>query len=160
MNKFLYSLTILFIVAGCATEEQKESSNPTSSHHFLPPSVNFKVGDTTYSTEQGSYCWRDGNSAECLSLASSAEIVEFTEPIEVSANKTITLLLERQPAQQTINITNSESNNSEEIEINKDNQFKTPKTKGVYIIDYYAIWEKDDTGTSGDSSYVFKIEVK
>ncbi|KGR77471.1 hypothetical protein [Ureibacillus sinduriensis] len=160
MNKILYSLFLLFMVAGCSSVQQTESSSQASSYHFLPPTVHFKVADTTYSTEQGSYCWRDGNSAECLSLSSPAEIVEYKEPIEVSANKSITLLPERQPAQQTLNMTNTEDNISEEIEINKDNRFKTPKTKGVYVIEYYAVWEKDDKGTSGDSSYVFKIEVK
>lgn len=160
MKKILVSLYLFLVVAGCSNAEQTEPSNTPSSHDFLPPSVQFEVEDTTYPTEQGSYCWRSENSAECLSLASPIEIVETIEPIKVTGNKTITLHTDRQPSNQTLTFTNAETNQNKEITINKNNKFKIPDTEGVYIISYYAIWEKDDSGTSGDSSFVFKIEVK
>ncbi|MDN4493447.1 hypothetical protein [Ureibacillus aquaedulcis] len=159
MYKSLFSLILLLLVSGCSNGAQLEPSNGISHHHLLPPTVELEIEDSTYSTEQGSYCWRNENSAECLSLASPIEIAENIEPIKVPVNKTISLLPKRQPSQQTLAMTNVESEQDEEIPLNKDNQFKAPKTAGVYIFNYYAIWEKDDTETSGDSSYIFKIEV-
>ncbi|MFC7684843.1 hypothetical protein [Ureibacillus sp. GCM10028918] len=159
MKKNVVSLCLLLFIAGCSNGEQTEPSNKISSHNFLPPPVHFQIEDTTYTTEQGSYCWRNVNSAECLSVPSPTEIVESTEPIKVTKKKTISILTLRPPSQQTLTITNADSNQSEEFTINKENKFKAPDTEGVYIIAYYAIWEKDDSGTSGDSTFVFKIEV-
>ena len=126
---------------------------------MVPPKVKIEIEDTVYSTEQASYCWRDDNSAECLNLASPIEILENTKPIEVSSKETITLVTKRQPSEQTITIENTDSKQTDEITI-KNSKFKAPTAKGIYILHYYAIWEKDESKTSGDSSYVFKIEVK
>lgn len=159
MKKILSALFLLLVITGCSNE----SSQDTLKSHFKesdPPAVQFKIEDTVYSTEQGSYCWRNEKSAQCVSAAFPAEILENTKPIKVKSKETITLLMKRPPSEQTLTIENGELNQIEEIPINKANQFKAPELEGVYIFNYYAIWEKDDSGTSGDSSYVFKIEVK
>ena len=158
LKKILSGLFLVFLVAGCSKEALQEISNQ-SSKEYSPPTVQFKIDDAVYSTKQGSFCWRNDNSAECLSLPSPTEIVEETKPIKVKGKETITLLMERQPSEHTLTIENSDFY-AQELAINEDNQFKTPEIDGVYILKYYAIWEKDISGTSGDSSYVFKIEVK
>ncbi len=48
---------------------------------------------------------------------------------------------------------------SSSVEFN-DNIFKAPLEKGTYIYLYFARWNDNGTGTGGDSSNAFKIEVK
>ncbi|HWL12801.1 MAG TPA: hypothetical protein VNQ57_07395 [Ureibacillus sp.] len=158
MARIISSLFILLFITGCDYSKPQETIVQNSSE-MVPPKVKIEIEDTVHSTEQATYCWRNDNSAECLNLPTAIEILENTKPIEVSSKETITLVIKRQPSEQTITIQNTESNEIDEITI-KNSKFKAPTAKGIYILNYYAIWEKDETKTSGDSSYVFKIEVK
>lgn len=160
LKKILSILFLILILVGCSNDATQESSVKDLTNSTLPPTVQFEIVDTVYSTEQGSFCWRNSNSANCLSLPSPIEIVEDKNPIKVSNQEKMKLLVQRQPSHQTLTITSADTHQSEELEINKNNQFKAPDIEGIYILSYYAIWEKDDSGTSGDSSFIFKIEVK
>ena len=159
MYKFLSVIFLFLVIAGCSygNSEEQVKNGPKK---LLPPIVQLKIENTAYSMEQGDYCWRDENSAECLSLPTPTEILEYQKPIKVTKKETVTINIKRHPSVQTLTISSTDSNQIEEITITKDNKFKAPNVKGIYIINYYAIWEKDESGTSGDSSYVFKIEVK
>lgn len=159
MRKIISVLVLLILIAGCSKETGQEPINEQEENNG-PPTVQLKTGDTVYPTEQGSYCWRNENSADCLSLGLPAEILENIKPIKVSSKQTITLLMKRQPSQQLLTIESSETNQIDKITLNETNQFKAPDIDGIYILNYYAIWEKDSSGTSGDSSYVFKIQVQ
>ncbi len=159
MNKFLSFLFLLLIIAGCSNSATNEKVNKTPKE-LRPPEVHFEIEETSYSTEQGSFCWRNENSAECLHLSLPADLAANTKPVKISRKETITLLLDRPPSEQTLTLENTDTRQFEEVALNKENKFKAPETSGIYILTYYAIWEKDKTGTSGDSSYVFKIEVK
>ena len=159
MYKFLSVAILFFIIAGCSygINEEQVKKGPKK---LLPPTVQLEIKDTVYSMEQGDYCWRNENSAECLSLPTPTEILEYQKPLKVSKKETVTLHIKRHPSEQTLTISSTDSNQIEEIAMTKDNKFKVPNVKGIYIINYYAIWDKDKSDTSGDSSYVFKIEVK
>ncbi|MCM3390096.1 hypothetical protein M3649_18525 [Ureibacillus chungkukjangi] len=159
MYKLLTVVSLLFLIAGCSYDSSEEQVKK-GSKKLLPPVVQLEIEDTVYNMEQGDYCWRDEESAECLSLPTPIEILEYEKALPIKKKATVTLLTKRRPTEQTLTISDVESNQIEEISLTKNHKFKAPAKKGVYIINYYAIWEKNDSGTSGDSSYVFKIEVK
>lgn len=158
MFKYVFMFFIPFILIGCANIQTTDSAPNTSPTH-LPPTVAIEVNDQIYSTTQGSYCWRNGKNTECINKISPVDLVSNEEPIIVSANSVITLHVNRAPTTESISIENVEDEQIAKLEI-KEDTIKTPKEKGIYILIYYAVWEDNGTKTDGDSSYIFKIEVK
>lgn len=147
MKKFFIYILLIICVAGCGIA--------TSFISTAPPIVKLEVNGEIYPTAQGSYCWNNKNVGECADMVSPTEIVKDTSPIIFGPGDIITILVDRKPYDQGLTI----ENEGVDTEMN-NNTFTAPEDKGTYIYMYYARWNDDGSGTSGDSSYVFKIEVK
>ncbi|CAM5200756.1 hypothetical protein UACE39S_00150 [Ureibacillus acetophenoni] len=159
MRKLLLLIMCLMTISGCGTAMGSSSSSSMKTALNLPPSVEIVVNEIEYPTRQGSYCWRNGNSAQCVDMSSPTELLTEEDVVTVSPGETITLLIGRAPIEQELSIENVESNVSQSVEL-IENKFSAPMEKGRYIYLHFARWDDNGTGTGGDSSNAFMIEVE
>ncbi|HWK23832.1 MAG TPA: hypothetical protein VNS08_12445 [Ureibacillus sp.] len=158
MYKVILVLSILFFLSGCSHSIQSASSKNNVGKDD-PPLVQVKLDESVYTLLQGSFCWGDSRTASCVDYGTPFEITEYVEPIKVSRGEKITLSMKRKPLEHSLTFINLTTKETVEIDL-KNNQFKAPTERGLYIINFYGLWEKDESNTSGDSSYVLKIVVK
>ncbi|MBD8026192.1 hypothetical protein H9636_05920 [Ureibacillus sp. Re31] len=157
-NPIFLLLLLLFFLFGCSNTENKLDLPITSSKLTSPPKVEIEIDEEIYPTSQGSYCWNTEKVTECVDMATPTELMDGMKGIKVSRNENITLHIERTPSSQKVTVIDS-SGQTEELKLDKTT-FSAPIVRGTYIVTYYGVWEKDDKNSSGDSSYIFKIEVK
>lgn len=158
MLKITLPFFLLIFLVGCSQTENSTTSAISNSNYSSPPKVELKINNEIHLTKQGSNCWKSENVTKCVAMASPVEIAHTIEAIKVSRNEKITILSKSEPNTQSISLINTEDQ-IQELKI-KDSTFSAPKERGTYVIHYYAIWNNTDTETSGDSSYIYKIEVK
>jgi hypothetical protein len=125
-----------------------------------PPNVLMKVGNETYETKLGTYCWNNGNNGICVDTAGPIELLKDTAPIKVKPGERIKFEMNYKP--QPSNFSVIQMNGSESIEISiKDNQITAPNEKGIYYYSYGVWWMDEDSEnvSNGDAFYAFVIEV-
>lgn len=162
MNNLKYITFLIFLfpffLIGCSNSEYELEMPTSSSKLTTPPKVEIEIDNEIYPTFQGSYCWNTDKVSECVDMVTSTEMMDGIKGIKVSRNEKITLHIERKPSSQNVTVTDS-SGQTEQLKLDKDT-FSAPIVRGTYVVTYYGVWEKDDKNSSGDSSYIFKIEVK
>lgn len=79
--------------------------------------------------------------------------------VTVSPGDFITVQLDRTPTEHGLNLESFDAVDAGAVTMD-GNSFHAPIEKGTYILMYYANWDDNGSGTNGDSSYVFKVEVK
>ncbi len=122
-----------------------------------PPKVFIEIGDETYPTILGTYCWKD----TCVDTAGPIEMLSGTETIKVKPGETISFVLDYKPQPSEIHLSEYREN-QESVEITlKDLQFIAPTQKGIYYYSYGVWWmdEKREHVSNGDAFYAFVLEV-
>lgn len=155
MYKWLVILLFVagIIISGC-------SNNGLSGER--PPEAKIEVGNNTYETTLGTYCWEGNNQGICVDSAGPQVVLEGEEPIKVNPSETITFVMDYQPKPDETHVTQI-SDNNKEVEIHvEDNQFAAPMEKGVYYYSYGVWWRVngEESATKGDAFYYFVIEVE
>ncbi|WP_139311066.1 hypothetical protein [Paenisporosarcina indica] len=122
-----------------------------------PPKVLVEIGNETYETILGTYCWKD----TCVDTADSIEILEGTETIKVKPGETISFVMDYEPQPSEIHLSEFRENQiTVDIEA-IDNHFTAPTQKGTYYYSYGVWWmkEKEENVSNGDAFYAFVLEV-
>lgn len=106
-------------------------------------------------TVQGTYCWQNLLSNECVDKISPPEIITNNKitPFSVSPQSEIKINFKKQSIDGIEVEKWLRSNEVEQVKVN-GNVFSVPKEKGTYIYSIFARWGK------GNGSYIFTIEVK
>ena len=149
MKKWVFMVTVLLgiTLVGCSNGGLTGSK---------PPKTNITVGNETYETVLGSYCWR----SECADTAGPLELLEGKEPVKVKAGEKISIVMDYTPKPNEFYFSQIDDNEETEVEIN-NNGFKAPMEKGVYYY-VYSLWWMDDKEKNlshGDAYYAFVLEV-
>ncbi|MEE6449454.1 hypothetical protein RAH41_02660 [Gottfriedia acidiceleris] len=155
MSKLLGSSLLFFflIFTGCSANNGMKGNKP--------PKTMVQVGNQTYDTKLGSYCWIKKGKGECADTAGPIELLEGKKPIEVIPGETIKIIMNYKPKPNEIHL--SQINDKKEIEIEVvKNQFSAPINKGIYYYAYGVWWmdKKDKHLSNGDAFYAFALEVK
>ncbi|MFJ7935114.1 hypothetical protein [Sporosarcina sp. NPDC096371] len=149
MNKWL--LVVLAFVGlnlmGC-------SNNDISGEK--PPKVFIGVGDDTYETKLGTYCW--GNT--CVDTAGSIEMLADKEPIEVSPGETLSLVMDYEPKPNEFYVVQVSGEEETDVTV-QDSRFNAPTEQGIYYYTYGAWWKDEEVEnlSRGDAFYAFALEV-
>ncbi|WP_027409838.1 hypothetical protein [Anoxybacteroides tepidamans] len=146
MKKWLFAI-LLLSVFGFGYWIIKESK---------PPAPRITVGATNIPTAQGTYCWTGLFNGMCVDMSSPIDIIrhERLQPVVVSPGAELRIGFRREPIKGTLGVRQwMREDEAEDVNL-VGNMFKAPETKGIYIYDVYASWEK------GDASHVFVIQVK
>ena len=121
-----------------------------------PPTPSVKIGYVHIPTTQGSFCWQGLISNQCVDkiYASPLDMAAEHKPTVVHSNEEITIKFKKVPVEGTMVVKRwVDENNIQSITV-KNDKFKVPKEKGIYVYHVMANWEK------GSGNYAFSIEVK
>jgi len=121
-----------------------------------PPKVSIEVGNDTYETTLGTYCW--GNT--CVDTVGPLEILDGKEPIHVMPGETVSFIMNYDPKPNEVHVVQMDKSKKTEVVVT-DNRFTAPMKKGIYYYAYSVWWtdEKDDNLSHGDAFYAFSLEV-
>lgn len=153
-------ICIVLILGGCVGGSILDSKN-----HLLtgdkPPEATIKIGNETYETTLGTYCWSGKRESKCVDKAGPIELLEGKEPIRVNSNETVSFIMNYDPLPNEVHVL--QINNDKETDVKvENNQFLAPKKPGTYYY-YYGVWwmdEKKENVSHGDAFYAFALEVK
>ncbi|MEK3934251.1 hypothetical protein MKY41_02950 [Sporosarcina sp. FSL W7-1349] len=122
-----------------------------------PPETSIQIGDDTYATKLGTYCW----GTKCVDTVGPVEMLGETEPISAKPGETISFEVDHRPGPSAIHVEQFADGNQIEVPA-KDNQFPAPTEPGIYYYSIGAWWmdEEDENLSHGDAFYAFKIEVQ
>ncbi|WP_088011658.1 hypothetical protein [Gottfriedia acidiceleris] len=155
MSKWLSAsvLLLFLILTGCLAYYGFKGNKP--------PKTIVQVGNHTYDTKLGTYCWSMKGEGECVDTAGPVELLEGEKPIEVKPGENVRMIMNYSPKPNEIHLTQINNGKESEIVVVK-NQFSAPINKGVYYYSYGVWWlnKKDEHLSNGDASYVFALEVK
>jgi hypothetical protein len=155
MNRWLL-LLVLFLgisLTACSSNDDKSLTGEK------PPKTVVKIGNETYETVLGSYCWK----SMCVDTVGPPELLEGIDPIKVIPGEKIVIVMDYNPKPNEIymyQMVNDEDSMETEVKM-KNNRFAAPKEKGVYYYTYSVWWkDKEEKNVShGDAFYAFVIEV-
>jgi uncharacterized lipoprotein NlpE involved in copper resistance len=149
MNKWLVIslLCILFTFIGCSNNRMVGEK---------PPKALIKIGNETYETTLGSYCWN----GSCVDTAGPVELLEGKKPIKVKPGENVTFVMDYEQKPNKFHIVQKIENRETKVVV-EDNRFVAPKEKGIYYYSYGVWWmdEKEANLSHGDASYAFALEV-
>lgn len=149
MKKWVFMVTVLLglTLLGCSNGGLTGSK---------PPKTNITVGNETYETVLGSYCW----GSKCVDTAGPQELLEGLDPIKVNPGEKISIFMDYKRKPTEFYVVQIDDNEETEIKI-KNNGFKAPTEKGVYYYAYSVWWmdDKEENLSHGDAFYAFALEV-
>lgn len=165
MNKtfdiiFLY-ICIGTILFGC-------SNGTTKQHPVLdgsePPEVKLKIGNNTYDTVLGSYCWPSaGNSHTCVETAGPFELVSKDKIVNIQKGETIEIVFDYKPLPNKVHVTQMEEKQGTEKNVEFNNsRIIAPEEQGTYFY-AFSVWWIDDVDpdiSHGDAFYAFAIQIE
>lgn len=150
MKKWVFMVTVLLgltLIIGFSIGGLIESK---------PPKTKITVGNETYETVLGSYCW----GSKCVDTVGPHELLEGEETIKVKPGEKISIVMEYKLKPNEFNVAQIDDNEETEVEI-KNNGFKAPTEKGMYYYAYSVWWmdDKEKNLSHGDAYYAFVLEV-
>lgn len=159
MNKWVLPFIILIAItiAGCSKGEIS-TNNMTGSK---PPIAMIKIGEETFLTKLGSYCWTVRNKSTCVDTAGPVELLKNEKPIRVKAGEEVTFEMDYEPKPNEFHVLQINGDKETEVVV-EDNHFTAPMEKGVYYYSYGVWWmdKKEANVSNGDASYAFALEVR
>lgn len=154
MNRGLVMFIIftVFVLNGC-------SNNGLSGEK--PPKALIEIGNETYETTLGTYCWDGSGGSICVDTVGPVALLKGKDTIEVQPGQEVTLVMNYQPKPNETNMAQITGNEETEVKM-KNNRFSAPVKKGVYYFSYGVWWldGKDANVSNGDAFYAFALEVK
>ena len=146
-------LFTVFILTGCSSNDGMKGDKP--------PQVMIQIGEQTYETKLGTYCWNAKGKGECVDKVGPVELLKGEKPIEVRPGEDVTFLMNYNPKPNEIDVTQINNNKETKVVVAK-NRFIVPTNKGIYYYSYGVWWmdKKEKHVSNGDASYVFALEVK
>lgn len=115
------------------------------------PVFEVRQDETKIVVARGSYCWGSLLSGKCVDTIGPRELLKDIQPAIVESEDHFLFKFSKRPNEVDVDI--YEGGQKLNYDINKG-LLIGPKEKGIYIIDVTVRWDR------GDSSFVFKIEVK
>ena len=157
----LLCVSIGVFLLGCSDGKLKSDPILDGSE---PPKVEIEIGNDTYDTVLGSYCWPTSeNSHTCIDTSGPIDLLEDREIIEVNKGETIEIVLDYRPLPNEVHVTQMEKEEGTEKSVEFNNsKIVAPEEEGTY---YYAfsVWWMDEVDTDvshGDAFYAFAIHVQ
>ena len=152
MKKLLLASLYLFgvILSGCSSTNNVLDGEK-------PPEVMVKVGNDTYQTILGTYCW----GGDCVDTAGPEEILKDEEPIRVKPGEKIKLVMEYKPKPTTFQVFTYHESQHSGVDVS-DYAITAPNQEGIFYYSCDARWEDKNKKNviHGDASYNFSIEVE
>lgn len=154
MYKWIGVILLIFTLVGC-------SNSGMGSGDPKPPNASIKIGDKTYETKLGTYCWNKNGKGICVDSAGPVEMLKDQKPIVVKPGDKIKFIMDYEPKPNEIDVQQINGEKETEVVV-KDNQFNAPTEKGIYYYSYGVWWnnEKEENVSDGDAFYAFVLEVK
>ncbi|WP_254052828.1 hypothetical protein [Bacillus sp. V59.32b] len=139
---------VFFLLMGCSDDAMTGEK---------PPKGMIVIGDESYQTEPGSYCWK----GTCADTAGSVELLKGKVPIEVKPNEEVRFVIDYEPKPNKFHLIQTSGGKQTEIAVT-ENRFVVPKEKGIYYYDYGVWWMDDEEEhlSHGDAFYAFVLEVE
>ncbi|WP_088073046.1 hypothetical protein [Gottfriedia luciferensis] len=126
-----------------------------------PPETKVQIGNKTFKTKLGSYCWNSNGHGECADTAGPVELLKGEQPIQVQPGEMVTLKTIYSLKPTEIRVTQISEQNETKV-VGEKNRFSAPSSKGIYYYSYSLDWrDKNDKNVSnGDANYAFVLQVK
>jgi len=159
MNRWLFPLVVLIGITLVGCSKNEISNNGMTGNK--PPIALIKIGNETYETKLGSYCWKGLKESTCVDTAGPVELLENVNPIQVKPGEKITFEMDYEPKPNEFHVIQINKNEETDVLVD-DNHFTAPMKKGVYYYSYGVWWmDKEAVNVSnGDALYAFVLEVK
>ena len=155
----MVNLLVALFLMGCSnTGMLGESNNGMVGEK--PPRALIEIGNETYETLLGTYCWLGNGTGICVDTAGPMELLKGKEPIKVKSGEKITFVMDYKPQPNEIHVVQISENKETEVAVN-NNSFAAPTEKGLYYYSYGVWWmdEKEENVSNGDAFYAFALEV-
>jgi len=149
----IVSVILLFNLIGCSKDSVERDK---------PPNLTIQIGNKTYKTKLGSYCWNTKSKGICVDTAGPVDLLKGEKPIQVKAAEIVTIKMDYRPKPSEVHVTQVNGNKEIQVDVKKNQQFKAPTGKGIYYYAYGVWWgfKNDDHISNGDVFYAFALEVK
>jgi len=158
MKKWMLVLLIAISITLTGCGESDASSMLSGSK---PPETVIQIGNETYPTKLGTYCWSTSNTSECVDTAGPEGLLEGKEPIVVPPGEEITFIMNYEPLPNEVHLAIYNGDKEKEVKV-VNHRFTAPAEKGIYYYSYGVWWmdENEDNVSNGDAFYAFALEVK
>ncbi|WP_047985563.1 lipoprotein [Ornithinibacillus californiensis] len=153
-KKYLLIIIIMFILSGCNTPGQINSS----SQGDKPPNAYIEIDGERFDTKLGTYCWKSLGYAECVDTAGPKQLLMDEDPIQVEAGATVMFGMDYKPMPNKVHLTQSSKDGEMDVTVT-DHTFTAPDEEGLYYY-YYGVWWENGNVSDGDAFYAFALEVK
>ncbi|GKV55848.1 hypothetical protein NCCP2222_17950 [Sporosarcina sp. NCCP-2222] len=131
----LISFLIILMLFGCQQTEPVQ--HPTNQL----PTMKVRIGEETFSTARGGYCWTDGNQSECTDASGNPfDYENSAPPIEAEPGSEFELLFSETPSSISVDWVN----NLEHETLSERSSFSTPSKPGTYGYSVHANWNQGD----------------
>ncbi|MEH7387187.1 hypothetical protein V7147_17495 [Bacillus sp. JJ1521] len=146
---------ISITLAGCG------GSTPSELTGIEPPETMVEIGDETYPTKLGTYCWKSKFKGVCVDTAGPEALLEGKDPIIVQPGEEITFVMDYDPLPNEVHVAYYMGDKETEVKV-ENHRFTAPDEKGVYYYSYGVWWmdENEENVSNGDAFYAFALEVK
>ena len=126
-----------------------------------PPIAIIEVGNNSYETTLGAYCWQSNGSTTCVDVPGPQKTMAGKERIEVNPGDKIKFVLDYEPEPNDFYVLEIDSGTQVEV-IVEDNIFSAPMQQGVFYYSYGARWmdeiEENVSHASVEYHFVIKVE--
>src|SRR5690625_2754896 len=138
-NIFLLCIWIGMFLFGCSYGKVEQSPVLSGSQ---PPEVKLKIGNNTYDTVLGSYCWPSADdSSTCVDTGGTIELLGEDDIVEVKKGETIEIMLDYKPLPNKVHMSQMEAKlrNEKAIEFN-NSRIIAPDEQGTYFYTFSVWW--------------------
>ena len=158
MNRWLLAIVILVgtTLVGCSNN----GTNGKGMAREKPPIAFIKIGNETYDTKLGLYCWKGETESTCVDTAGPVELLKNVKPIQVHPGTEVVFEMNYDPKPNEFHVLQINGDKETDVVV-EDNHFTTPMEKGVYYYSYGVWWmdKKEVNLSNGDAFYSFVLEV-
>lgn len=166
LKVYTFILIGVLALAGCSdTDETSDEGNVNNESEQIgndvspeearpePPELSIQVGEESFNSILGTYSWsveNEDSTFDGIEVDSVAppELVSTMDPLQVTADTTITLDFEEEPDRYTVRIWDEDNNilsESDEVDLSGE---------GTVIYDVVAHWDQ------GTASYAFSLDIE
>ncbi|THE13076.1 hypothetical protein E1I69_09405 [Bacillus timonensis] len=157
MKKWMlvFSIGISIILSSCGGNTSSKLSGSK------PPETKIQIGNETFPTILGTYCWSSMFKSVCADTAGPEELLEGKAPIVVQPGDEVVFEMDYEPLPNEVHVAYYQGGKETEVKV-ENHRFTAPKEKGVYYYSYGVWWmdENEENVSNADAFYAFALEVK
>ncbi|MCG3087510.1 intracellular growth attenuator family protein [Sporosarcina cyprini] len=131
----LIAFLLTLMLFGC------QQTKPVQTQANQLPTMKVRIGEETFSTARGGYCWTTGNQSECTDASGNPfDYGTSAPPIDAEPVSEFELLFSEAPSSFSVEWVND----LEHETVTEQTSFSTPSKSGTYGYSVHANWDQGD----------------